>query len=71
MSTASVPLDGRDTAGFTQTTELTRKRPGHTLPAGFTGGNLEGVCVPTAFWRLKPHFGDQRNDEERKIPCSI
>jgi len=44
---------------FQQTTATTPKRPGHKHRRGFTGGNLEGVCVPTAFKRPNPHFSDQ------------
>jgi hypothetical protein len=48
----------RDTAICTQTTRHTRKRPGHGHPPGFTGGNLGGVCVPSALWRPEAHVSD-------------
>ncbi len=46
-------------SNYHQTTGPTRKRRGHKHRPGFTGGNLEGVCVPNAFKRQNPHFSDQ------------
>ncbi len=37
-----------DTAIRALATGTTPKRPGHRRRAGFTGGNLEGVCIPCA-----------------------
>ncbi|GAA6202828.1 hypothetical protein NBRC116599_40540 [Aquicoccus sp. SU-CL01552] len=47
-----------DTAIRALATKDTRKRPGHDRPAGFTGGNLRGLCVRSAFWRPKPRLSD-------------
>lgn len=55
----------RDTAAGTQTTGDTPKRPGHDRRAGFTGGNLEDVCVPGAVKRPEPHASDPLQEEER------
>ncbi|MBU1801402.1 MAG: transglycosylase domain-containing protein [Actinobacteria bacterium] len=35
------------------------------------GGNLEGVCVPSALWRPKPRPSDPNQQEERIPSCSI
>lgn len=47
-----------DTAIRALATKDTRKRPGHNRPAGFTGGNRQGLCVRSAFWRPKPRLSD-------------
>lgn len=39
------PYDAPDTPISGLATGPTFKRPGHTGPAGFTGGNLEDGCV--------------------------
>lgn len=44
---------------------------GIELPLGFTGGNLDGVCVPSAVWRPTPHLDDPRDDEEGPNTCSL
>ena len=43
-----MPNHAPDTAFRAQTTGTARKRPGYKHPDGFTGGNLDGVCVPGA-----------------------
>jgi len=60
-----------DTRECAQAAGDTCKRPGHDRRAGFTGGNLEGVCVREAVKRQKPHPGDPRKTEEKEPPCSI
>lgn len=50
MTAAAMPICTRDTAFYAQTTGPAAKRPGHGHPDGFTGGNLGGVCVPSALW---------------------
>jgi hypothetical protein len=47
-----------DTAFRAQATGDTPKRPGYGRPAGFTGGNLDGVCVPGALWRPEARASD-------------
>jgi|GEM_PF-3310326 hypothetical protein len=47
-----------DTPDRTLPTQNTRKRTGYRHPPGFTGGNLEGVCVPSALWRPEAHVRD-------------
>jgi hypothetical protein len=53
-----MPFRGWDTALHAQATGTARKRPGYERPAGFTGGNLDGVCVPGALWRPEARASD-------------
>ena len=53
-----MPNHAPDTAFRAQTTGTARKRPGYKHPDGFTGGNLDGVCVPGALRRPKARLGD-------------
>lgn len=42
------PAPAPDTASGAQPSGTASRRPGHERPAGFTGGNPGGVCVPRA-----------------------
>lgn len=53
-----MPFRAQDTAICTQATRHTRKRPGYKRPSGYTGGNLGGVCVPSALWRPEARASD-------------
>lgn len=61
-----------DTPLHALATGPTPKRPGHTRPIGFTGGNRRGVCVQNALRRPKPRSDDSLNLQQKgHKPCSI
>ena len=68
----SRPSRARDTPIDALATDPTFKRLGHIRRAGFTGGNLEGVCVRHALWRPKARPDDPLASQQKgHEPCSI